>query len=280
MSANRILFEFKGGIVGSKQVKGIRKSLYNWAQNHIGYYHPKKKPFLYQDNNMTVDIVFETKKSALKFQNDFESISTHVSNSELETNSEIVLIDFFPLTERILLKDYKADETDSPPDSFLTRSEFTEYHTTDDIVLYQSIENEIWLKFGSEGAHLIPSHICRKRKLFQLDKSENNRLALSRQLHGYVDGLSNGNRPVVKLNYVPSKEEVVDGRYRVVIGVECFDEDVKALVVPMLKPGCRATSNPLIMNCDVFVRDKEEFIHSLKFKSQETEKIWQELNSL
>ena len=62
------------------------------------------------------------------------------------------------------------------------------------------------------------------------------------------------------------------------IGVEFFDERVKALVQPLLKPTSRlSTANPLIMECDVFVHGKEEFIQSLKFKSQETEKIWQEL---
>ena len=225
-----------------------------------------------------MDILFEEKQLALNFQTEFEFISTNISYSQLQTESEVNSTDCLPISRRILLKDYNSRETDSPDDSMFSQSEFTEYHPTDDMVRYQSIERIDWLEFGSEGAHLIASHVCKKSvKLLHLDKSENNRLALSRQLHGYVDGLSNGKRPVVKLNYVQSNEEFVDGRYRVVIGVQFLDNKVKALVQPLLKPSSRHTTDPLIMECDVYVRDKEEFIQSLQFKSNETEKIWNDL---
>jgi hypothetical protein len=116
-----------------------------------------------------------------------------------------------------------------------------------------------------------------KIKFDSLVKSENNRLALSRQLHGYVDGLSNGHRPVVKLNYVEGDEEFVDGRYKVTVGVQFLDQTVRSVVEPMLKQGSRNTTNPLVMECEVYVRDKNEFITSLKYKSEKTRKIWDEL---
>lgn len=272
------LFEFKGKISGSKSVKGIRKSLYRWAQNQCGYYHPSNNAFSYDDNDMIVNILFKAEQLALNFQTEFEFISTNVSYSQLQTESAVTSTDYLPISKRILLKHYVPRATDSPDDSMFSQSEFTEYHPTDDIVRYQSIERIEWLEFGSEGAHLVASHHCKKSvKLLHLDRSENNRLALSRQLHGYVDGLSNGKRPVVKLNYVPSNEEYVDGRYRVVIGVQFLDAKVKALVEPLLKPLSRRTSDPLVMDCDVYVRDKLEFIQSLQFKSDETEKIWKDL---
>ena len=150
----------------------------------------------------------------------------------------------------------------------------TEYSPTDDVVKYQSLEKIGWLEFGSEGAHLVSKKTCLKRKNDSLNRSENNRLALSRQLHGFVDGLSNGRRPVVKLNYVPGKEEKVDQRYRVTIGVEFLNQNVRALVEPLLKGGSRNTANPLVMECDVYVLDKKEFIECLIHKSNETRDIW------
>ena len=82
---------------------------------------------------------------------------------------------------------------------------------------------------------------------------------------------------MVKLNYVPSNEEFVDGRYKVVIGVQCLNVQVKRLVEPLLKTGSRRTNNDLIMECDVFVRDKTQFIICLRFKSNLTHKIWTDL---
>jgi hypothetical protein len=195
----------------------------------------------------------------------------------LSTESKVIPIDFYPVSRRIILKDYSSNDFNSPADSIFSQSEYTEYQPTEDIVVYQSLEKIEWLEFGSEGAHLIARRICKKRKLTDLDRSDNNRLALSRQLHGYVDGLSNGQRPVVKLNYVPSDEEFIDGRYRIVVGVEFMSEKVKAIVAPLLKASSRQTNDPLIMECDVFVRNKQEFIDCLEFKSEETQKLWKEL---
>jgi hypothetical protein len=71
---------------------------------------------------------------------------------------------------------------DWPEESLFSRTEsFTQYQPTDDMVIYQSIENADLLQFGSEALHLIPSHICRKNRIYKkMDSSENNRLALSR----------------------------------------------------------------------------------------------------
>jgi hypothetical protein len=44
-----------------------------------------------------------------------------------------------------------------------------------------------------------------------------------------------------------------------------------------LKTGSRRTNNDLIMECDVFVRDKTQFIICLRFKSNLTHKIWRDL---
>jgi hypothetical protein len=269
------LFKFQGKVAGSKSVKGIRESIYRFAQIHCGYY-PTKEAFSYDGDDLYVDIVFEKKQLAINFQTEFEFLSTHFSDSRLWTESTVIPIDYYPVSKRIFLKHYSANELDTPSDS-ISSQKFTEYQPTEDIVVYQSLEKSEWLQFGSEGSHLIAKHICKKRKLTDLDQSENNRLALSRQLHGYVDGLSNGQRPVVKLNYVPSNEDIIDSRYRIVVGVEFMNQKVKAIVAPLLKDSSRQTENPLIMECDVFVRNKQEFIECLVFKSEETQKLWEEL---
>ena len=255
--------------------------MYKNAQTYCGYYHPSIPAFNYNEKDLTLCIVFKTEVNALNFQTEFEFLGTNIFHSQLKTESEVTLIDKIILGKRIFLKDYESYEFGGPPegspdDSFLSESSsvYTEYSPTDDVVKYQSLEKINWLEFGSEGAHLVSKKTCLKRKNDSLNRSENNRLALSRQLHGFVDGLLNGRRPVVKLNYVPGKEEKVGLRYRVTVGVQFLSQRVRALVEPLLKEGSRNTDNPLVMECDVYVLDKDEFIESLIHKSNETNGIW------
>jgi hypothetical protein len=93
-------------------------------------------------------------------------------------------------------------------------------------------------------------------------------------MHGFVEGIGTGNRPVVKLDYIRSDEEMLHGRHLVVIGVEFLNEKVRLVAEPMLKESSRHTDNPLIKECDVLVRDKDEFVTCLRYKSQHTLMIW------
>ncbi|KAJ3317177.1 hypothetical protein HDV06_001952, partial [Boothiomyces sp. JEL0866] len=86
-------YEFRGKVVGSKSVKGIRKTLYRFAQTHSGYYHPVNKALEYEDGSLLVDIVFKTDQEARNFQTEFEFINTNISYSDLETESDVVAID-------------------------------------------------------------------------------------------------------------------------------------------------------------------------------------------
>ena len=276
-SQERQLFQLKGRVEGSKTQKGVRKSLYRFSQNHCAFYHFPVAAFEYEGDDLVVDVLFESRQDALNFQTEFEFLSTNIAFYQLKTESEVIPAGNARIGNRIFLKDYESTDFDSPDDSIFSASEFTTYQPTDDLTVYQSLEKLDFLQFGCEGAHLVSHRVCQKRKWISLDRSENNRLALSRQMHGYVDGLSNGRRPVVGLHYVSSDETLTDGRYRVMVGVQCLDNNVKQLVEPLLKQGTESTANPLIFRCPVFVRDKEEFIESLKFKSNETQDLWIEL---
>ncbi|KAI9331606.1 hypothetical protein BDR26DRAFT_870091 [Obelidium mucronatum] len=260
-------------------MKRIQKTLYTYAHTHCGYYHhPTTTPtFQYNGKDtVTFAICFRTQENALAFQTQFEFL--HIMFRGLELFSEI---QFFENTfesiipRRIYLKDYcmedDKDDDSNPP-------EILSYQPPDDMVVYQRLEKLAILQFGCEGAQLIPHHICVKKKWDSLDVYENNRLALSRQMRGYVDGLCNGNRPVVKLNFCSADDDdAVDGRFRVVVGVQCLNAEVKAVVEPLLKEDAKQTENPLEFNCHVFVRNKQQFVESLIFKSNETCEIWQEL---
>ena len=69
------------------------------------------------------------------------------------------------------------------------------------------------------------------------------------EIYNYLNPMKgNSDLTVVKFNYIPSNEEFVDGRYRVVIGVQFL---VKALVQHLLKPSSRHTPDPLNIECDV-----------------------------
>lgn len=175
------------------------------------------------------------------------------------------------------------------PSSFLLKK-LVKSTQRNQLILFQSLEKPSLLEFGSEGAHLISRKDCKKiPQLSNMDNNENNRLALSRTLHGFIDGLSNNLKPVVKLNYIPPPPPLRNtsnsvhhhefikeiGRYRVTVGVECLNSKVLDLVVPMLKNNSRISPlNPFMREVDVLVRNKDEFIKSLVYKSKETENIW------
>jgi hypothetical protein len=82
---------------------------------------------------------------------------------------------------------------------------------------------------------------------------------------------------VIRLNYVTSEEEAIDGRYCVTLEIQCLEVDVAKLVEPLLKEGSKKT-DILTFQCKVWVRDKIEFIENINFKSKETLKKWDELN--
>jgi hypothetical protein len=121
--------------------------------------------------------------------------------------------------QRIYRTDYIAEESDSPQEtvsSFSANVSFVDPLTP--VFKYQRIESDG--VFGSHGkaesAHLMSSSHCRRYKSYEkYDDDENNRLALSREMHGAYDALG-FNFPVVNMEVVSVSEgPVLDNRFKV-----------------------------------------------------------------
>ena len=101
------------------------------------------------------------------------------------------------ILRRIFYEHYEPQESESPQDtmsSISLSSSVTVLDASTDEFLYQRIEHErYFLPFGNaESCHLVSRKQSRdhKREFAKYDRDTNNRLALSREMHGYYDGLS------------------------------------------------------------------------------------------
>jgi hypothetical protein len=123
---------------------------------------------------------------------------------------------------RIYFVHYDPQESESPQDtmsSISLTSSVTVLDASTDEFRYQRIEHErFFLPHGkAESCHLVSKKLCRdqKREFAKYDRDPNNRLALSREMHGCYDGLSY-DVPIV--NMLPGSVEQnrsVGSRYKV-----------------------------------------------------------------
>jgi hypothetical protein len=124
--------------------------------------------------------------------------------------------------QRIYFVDYDAQESESPQDtmsSISLSSSVTVLDASTDEFRYQRIEHErYFLPYGkAESCHLVSRKQSRdhKREFARYDRDTNNRLALSREMHGFYDGLSY-DVPIV--NMIPGSVEQnpsIGNRYKV-----------------------------------------------------------------
>ncbi|KAK1929671.1 hypothetical protein P3T76_014888 [Phytophthora citrophthora] len=205
--------------------KGIRCRVYRLAASYLGYYDPDlragdiDKALWYKETKLQIHIVFKegmnflvmfmicTERGALLFENELhhEGITQTSPLEGHEASTEVAPMHREAKELRhILTRDYLPDETDSPQGTVTSVSinvSIVELET--DEFKYQSIE---------KSCHLIskeqPTH-------HKYDIDQNNRLALSSEMHGWYDG-SNVVVPVMNI----SVESVSDGpeigsRYKV-----------------------------------------------------------------
>ncbi|KAH9173630.1 hypothetical protein AeNC1_017713, partial [Aphanomyces euteiches] len=122
---------------------------------------------------------------------------------------------------------YVPQESESPQDtisSISLTSSVTVVDPSTEEFCYQRIEDDrYFLPYGkAESCHLISRKESRdhKREFAKYDRDPNNRLALSREMHGYYDGLS---YEVPIVNMIPGSIEEkpsIDKRYKVEIFVK------------------------------------------------------------
>lgn len=122
--------------------------------------------------------------------------------------------------KRIYFTQYRLTESESPQDklSQISSSITSFYGNTTDEFKYQRIEaEECFGHLGkAESAHLMSREHCRQFETYRkYDSNKSNRLALSRELHGFYDEL-NTDVPVINMKVISiSDAPVTVGRYRV-----------------------------------------------------------------
>ncbi|KAH9132724.1 hypothetical protein AeRB84_020979, partial [Aphanomyces euteiches] len=209
-----------GSITNASSIKGVRCRLYRLAGTFLGYYDPartgKDSALWYEDKTLRIHILFETEENALRFDNALQeepvTLGSPLNGQQLR---------------RIYFMHYVPQESESPQDTIssisLTSSVTVVDPSTEDFC-YQRIEDDrYFLPYGkAESCHLISRKESRdhKREFAKYDRDPNNRLALSREMHGYYDGLS---YEVPIVNMIPGSIEEkpsIDKRYKVEIFVK------------------------------------------------------------
>ncbi|KUF91661.1 hypothetical protein AM588_10003240 [Phytophthora nicotianae] len=256
------LWLVRGSIANALSIKGVRCRLYRLAGTYLGYYDPARRTgdknvaLWYEDKTLCIHILFKTgehfvavwqsacvdsrvaiaEENALRFDNALQeepvTLGSPLNGQEVTTS--VAQFEGVP-TEltRIYFIHYDPLESESPQDTMssisLTSSVSILDASTDEF-RYQRIEHErYFLPYGNaESCHLVSRKQSRdhKREFAKYDRDTNNRLALSREMHGFYDALSY-DVPIVNMVPVPGPVEKpsIGSRYKVRMSVVCVQSN-------------------------------------------------------
>ncbi|KAI9353447.1 hypothetical protein BDR26DRAFT_831739 [Obelidium mucronatum] len=276
-----------GSVDNALRTKGARARLYQLADLNIGYYDPSDcRAFWYEDTKLLVHVLFETKNNALYFESQlrYEIFTMGSALNRLPIVTKVsTKSSGSSQNERIFFSDYEAIDSESPRHAIsdIDSSIMTSFYgRTTELFKYQRIEAERW--FGhlvkAAGVHLMSGEHCRtSEENLRYCGSMSNRLALSRELQGFYDGLST-DIPTLNIQFVSCSDvPVLDGRYQVIIKISAIDAEYGNLIFNRLKEGSTAFINdPLSMETDVLVLEPKIFKTCLDWKFNEIEKIWKD----
>ncbi|KAI8895276.1 hypothetical protein BC833DRAFT_601903 [Globomyces pollinis-pini] len=269
------LWRVSGTISNSFAIKGVRSRMYRYADNHLGYYELEQPAFFYVESETTlsVNVLFKTEENALHFDSHLRNESCINSPmNHLTINALVSATSTAQLGERIYFNDYIAADSDTQS---VTTIQFSTFESTSDEFKYQRIERlSIFGSWGkAESCHLIPSYS-------EYDKDPNNRLAMSRDLHGWFIHLTT-DIPLFYLKVVSvSESAIVEGRYKVELAVVALNQESANMIFCRLIEDSTPTNEPLIMNTSVHVTNPIVFQKCLEWKEKDTLKKWADYYSM
>jgi hypothetical protein len=282
---NPIYWKVSGTVTDSLAVKGVRSRMYRNADNFLGYYESGQQALFYEENGTTlrINVLFESKENALRFDSHLinESITIRSPMNSLTIDAVVSTTSTVQLGERIYYKDYIPTDFESPQDTqSVITVQYSTIEETSDEFKYQRIEKlSVFGGIGkAESCHLMSGAHCRKypQSYSQYDKDPNNRLAMSRDLHGWFDML-NTDTPLFYLKVVSiSDAPVVEGRYKVVLAVVALNQESADMIFCRLIEGSSATENHLVMHTVVYVTNSTIFQTCLEWKETQILKEWKE----
>nr|AOW41674.1 CRN13 [Lagenidium giganteum] len=285
------LWLVRGSIANALSTKGVRCRLYRLAGTYLGYYDPARRTgdkniaLWYEDKTLCIHVLFKTEENALQFDNALQEEPVTLGsplNGQEVTTSVVQVEGVQTELKRIYFIQYDPQESESPQDTMssisLTSSVSIVDASTDEF-RYQRIEHERhFLPYGNtDSCHLVSRKQTRdhKREFAKYDRDTNNRLALSREMHGFYDALSY-DVPIVNMVPVPGPVEKpsVGSRYKVEIFVKVFDAQCTDRVFSRLKAGSTTTDDPLVMKTFVHVENPQTFRFCMQWKHDENDERW------
>ena len=129
-----------------------------------------------------------------------------------------------------------------------------------------------------KSCHLMSASHCNSfaQTYGQYDKDPNNKLAMSRDLHGWFDQLNSLTRvfylKIVSITDAP----VVEGRYKVVLAVVALNQESANMIFCGLIEGSSSTDNPLLLHTFVHVTKPKVFKYCLEWKEKQIRKDWEQ----
>ena len=169
---------------------------------------------------------------------------------------------------------------------FLQSRSSTPSHSTaevlplnDPIAKYQSVE-----KLPISDLLLYKCHIKPKRRFEELKDNESNILMATWPFHQLFDGLhTTRGHPLLAIHHVSTDSHSIqmdddcpgELRTRVDIAIECFSANIAKEVGGLLRTGSTCESD-IVWKTFVYVKDPEMFCSCLKWKYEETKRIWDE----
>jgi hypothetical protein len=283
------VWKVSGIIRNSLSVKGVRSRMYRTADIQLGFYEKDQSAFYYDEEageNLKINVLFETKDNALRFQSHVrsESITLNSPMNALKITTEVTCGPF-QLGDKIFTEDYIPTDFESPQEApSVITTNFSTFDETSDEFKYQRIEK--WSVFGgigkAESCHLMSASHCKafSQTYGKYDKDPNNRIAMSRDLHGWFDRLTT-QTPLFYIKIVSiSDAPVIEGRYKVVLAVVAINQESADMIFCRLIEGSSATDNPLVMHTFLHVTEPKVFKFCLEWKEKQILKEWEQYFSM
>ena len=295
LTAGSSFYLVKATIIDCKKSFGIRAAVHRMAQKHFGqYFKTKEETFYYDNDNLKIHVVFDTKDKARGFRN---ALSFWPMEQPLVMPpGKIVLDQDLQTVEAgdysdILLSHYNAEDSDSPMVS-LRDFKAAEASSTSSQLSYQDKDNllEFQCLESVENFRVLrpfKMHLKSQAKFPRLKYNPNNVLCGGWEFHQLFDGLNLAEKdcPQIAIRICEETEvlcecvgEHREQRYKIGLILEFRTTIAQDLVKQKFKVGTTEVGN-LMWRTFVHVQDQGIFAECLQWKYEETKRKWSEKSS-
>lgn len=182
--------------------------------------------------------------------------------------------------KEIFETDYNPDKYDSPQFAVsMISGATTILDSSRPLFIYQRIESDsvFGKHYKADCCHLIDKAYYEHNPQEE-DDIENNRLAMSSDVHHWFDG-RNVDIPTFKLtistSHLISRRPVIENRYEVTLLVTAFDDDCARLLFPRLREGSIFYDDrKLEATVSVYVLNPEVFTACIEWKAAKIQEEW------